>query len=43
VCLFVIPEAIGTAGYFTQAEIDAAHDEGHIIALHGATALPTLT
>jgi len=43
VCLFVIPQAIWTSGYFTQVELDDAHDRGHIIALHGWVALTTLT
>jgi hypothetical protein len=43
VCLFVIPQAIWTSGYFTQVELDDAHDRGHIIALHGWKALTTLT
>lgn len=43
VCLFIIPQAIWTSGYFTQSQIDDAHDRGHIIALHGWVALTTLT
>jgi len=36
---FIIPAAVGTAGYMTQDQIQQLHDEGHCIALHGATAL----
>lgn len=43
VCLFVIPSAIGTTWYLTQPQIDTAHANWHIIALHGATALTSLT
>lgn len=43
ICLFIIPSAIGTAWYFTQGQIDTAHANWHTIALHGATALTSLT
>lgn len=48
VCLFVIPNAIepetwGAWLYYKQSELDAIHERGHIISLHGGTALTTLT
>lgn len=43
VCLFIIPEAIGTGGYLTQSQVDDIHDRGHIIAMHWAIPLTSLT
>lgn len=40
---FIIPQAVGTVGYMSQSQIQQLHDEGHTIALHGATALTNFT
>jgi len=43
ICLFIIPSAVGTAWYFTQWELDDIHERGHIIGMHGATALTSMS
>lgn len=38
----IIPEALGTTNYMTQAQVDAMHETGHEISGHGAVSLVDL-
>ena len=40
---YIIPEEINTGGSMTQAQVETLHDQGHEVAMHGATNLSTFS